>query len=283
VSAARALGDAQLQALLDEDAPCGDLSTAALGLAAEPGQAEFRARGAMVAAATEEAARLFELCGCRVHQHLPSGTQVQAGGLLLSAQGPAEGLLLAWKVAQNLVEFAAGIASATAAIVGTLRAAGCMQPVAATRKNVPGTRALSAKAVRAGGGTMHRLGLSGSLLVFPEHRGFIAPADLPRRLAALRQQQPEKKLVAEAGDLAQALELARMGVEVLQLERFLPQAVAELRTRLSQQGLAVLLAPAGGITLANAVDYARAGADVIVTSAPYVAPPRDVRVSISPG
>lgn len=277
-----ALDDARLQALLAEDAPYGDLSTQALGLGGERGIAEFRARAAMVAAGTEEAARLFELCGCHVRDVLASGMPAQAGTLLLAADGPADALLLAWKVAQNLVEFAAGIASATAAIVGALRAAGCMQPVAVTRKNVPGTRALSAKAVRAGGGTMHRLGLSDSLLVFPEHRGFIAPSDLPQRLAAVRRQQPEKKLVAEAADLEQALQLARLGVEVLQLERFLPQAVAELRARLSQQGLAALLAPAGGITLANAVDYARAGADVIVTSAPYMAPPRDVRVSINP-
>lgn len=281
-TAGSALDDARLQALLAEDAPCGDLSTQALGLGGEPGAAEFRARAAMVAAGTEEAARLFELCGCRVRDVLASGTHAQAGALLLAADGRADALLLAWKVAQNLVEFASGIASATAAIVGALRAAGCMQPVAATRKNVPGTRALSAKAVRAGGGVMHRLGLSDSLLVFPEHRGFIAPTDLPQRLSTVLRQQPEKKLVAEVGDVEQALQLARLGVEVLQLERFLPQAVAELRERLSRQGLAALLAPAGGITLANAVDYARAGADVIVTSSPYVAPPRDVRVSISP-
>ncbi len=38
---------------------------------------------------------------------------------------------------------------------------------------------------------------------------------------------------------------------------------------------------AGGINSANAEAYARAGADILVTSAPYFAPPRDVAVTIT--
>lgn len=277
------LGDAQLQALLLEDAPHGDLSTAALGLSVEPATIEFGARAPMVLAGSEEAARLLCLCGCLVGTVRPSGTRVEAGALLLAATGRADTLLLAWKVAQNLLEFACGIATGTAALVDTLRAAGCAQPVAATRKHVPGTRALSAKAVRAGGGIMHRLGLSDSLLVFPEHRRFISASELPHRLAAVRRQQPEKKLVAEVTDMAEAVELAHMGVDVLQLERFMPDALRDLRQRLAAEGLTPLLAPAGGITLGNVLDYALAGADLIITSAPYMAPVCDVRVRIGPG
>jgi molybdenum transport protein len=43
-----------------------------------------------------------------------------------------------------------------------------------------------------------------------------------------------------------------------------------------------LVAAAGGINAGNAAAYARAGADVVVTSAPYLARPRDVQVRISP-
>jgi molybdenum transport protein len=69
-------------------------------------------------------------------------------------------------------------------------------------------------------------------------------------------------------------------VEVLQLERFSPDALAALRARLMAAGLTPLLAPAGGVTVANAVAYARAGADLLVSSAPYFAPPADVKVTI---
>ena len=43
--------------------------------------------------------------------------------------------------------------------------------------------------------------------------------------------------------------------------------------------LAPLVAVAGGVNARNAADYARAGADILVTSAPYWAPPSDVRVT----
>ncbi len=38
---------------------------------------------------------------------------------------------------------------------------------------------------------------------------------------------------------------------------------------------------AGGTNSANAEDYARAGADILVTSAPYFSPPRDVAVTLT--
>jgi len=188
--------------------------------------------------------------------------------------------LLAWKLAQNLVEWCSGIASATRRIVDALAAAGHPIPVACTRKGFPGTRALAAKAVRAGGGVMHRLGLSESLLVFPEHRAFLAQDALPARLAALRAAQREKKLVVEVTSQDEALRMAALGAEVLQLERFTPDRLAALRQRLREAGWRPLLAPAGGVNIGNAVAFAAAGADFLVTSSPYLAAPADVKVRV---
>lgn len=276
------IDDGRLLAWLNEDAPYGDLTTGGLPLAGRAGRMRFMARGAMRVAGVEEAARLVALAGGRAEVLRASGTAVGPGEPLLHAEGDAPALLLAWKQAQTLVEAASGIATATAAIVAALHEAGCVVPVACTRKTFPGTRALAAKAVRAGGGVMHRLGLSETLLVFPEHRAFIDPADQAQALAALRAAQPEKRLVAEVGDTDEALALARAGVDVLQLERFTPAALADLRTRLRDEGLSPRVAPAGGVDLGNAVAYARAGADFLVTSSPYFARPADVQVCIEP-
>ncbi|WP_428422173.1 ModD protein [Methylibium sp.] len=277
------LSDDVLHGWLREDAPHGDLSTRALGIGTAPAQLQFRARQALRVALVEEAARLFELCGGSAEVHRPSGADAQAGDLLLSAAGAAAGLLLAWKVAQTGMEVASGIAGETARILGLLRAAGHPQPLACTRKTPPGGRALAVRAVLAGGGVMHRLGLSESLLVFPEHRLFLSPEVLPARLAGLRVAQPEKRLVVEVGDEAEALALAAAGAEVLQLERFTPDALRRLKRALQARGLQPLLAPAGGVTAANAVAYAEAGADFLVSSAPYHAPPADVQVRFTPG
>lgn len=275
------LPDEDLWRWLREDAPHGDLTTRALALGAVPGQLRFSARGPMRVAAIEEAQRLFTLAGAQAVVLRASGSDAAAGDALLAAEGPAGALLLAWKVAQTAVEAASGIATEAARIVGLLREAGLDTPLACTRKTWPGGRALAARAVWAGGAVMHRLGLSETLLVFPEHRVFVPAPELAGRLAALRRQQPEKKLVVEVGSADEALAAAAAGAEVLQLERFTPSALAALRTQLAAAGLRPLLAPAGGVTAANALAYARAGADLLVSSAPYFAPPCDVKVVVA--
>ncbi|MCE4556789.1 ModD protein [Roseateles cellulosilyticus] len=274
------INDVLLLALLHEDVPHGDLTTDSLPLLQRAGDITFHARGALRLSGIEAAARLLVLCGASAEAVCVSGNDVADGALLLRGHGPAPALLRGWKVAQTLVEFMSGIATATAAIVSAVRGAGFGCPVACTRKNAPGTRALSAQAVRDGGGVMHRLGLSETLLVFPEHRALMASGDWPASLVALQAGQPEKRVVVEVGSAEAALEAARAGAEVLQLERFTPEALAALRQALRVAGLPVRLAPAGGVTKANAVAYAAAGADLLVTSSPYFAPPAEVKVTL---
>jgi molybdenum transport protein len=267
------LPDPALQALLDDDVAGGDLTTHALGIGAKPGRLRFLARGPMTACATEEAVRLFELAGARATLLAPSGTAVGADAPLLEASGDAASLHRGWKVAQILVEWASGIASAAAALVATAQGV----PVACTRKNVPGTKALSIKAVRVGGATMHRLGLSETLLVFAEHRLFLDEPPLTT-VARLKHAEPEKKVVVEVGSLDEAVRWAHAGADVLQLEKFSPAMVAECRRLTGAEFPGLLLAAAGGIHAGNAAEYVAAGAGLLVTSAPYAAPPRDVQV-----
>jgi molybdenum transport protein len=267
--------DATLQSLLLDDAPHGDLTTHTLGMGPQAAGLSFLARQPMTVCATEEACRLFELAGAQAQLTAPSGTSVAAGDMLLQAQGSAASLHHAWKVAQTLVEWASGIATATAAIVAAANGVA----VACTRKNTPGTKALSAKAVKAGGGILHRLGLSESVLVFAEHRMFLneSPAHTLQRL---RRAQPEKKLAVEVADVAEAVLWAQAGADVLQLEKFTPEAVAACRQALRDSAPIPhpLLAAAGGIRADNAAAYVAAGADFLVTSSPYWAAPKDVQV-----
>lgn len=271
-----ALSDTELARLLEEDAPYGDLTTATLAIGIRPGRLEFRARQEMTVCALEEALRLLTLAGANGETLRVSGDRVVAGTPLLRAAGSAATLHRAWKCAQVLVEWASGISTAAAAIV----AAADGVPVACTRKNVPGCKRLSVKAVRAGGAIMHRLGLSESLLLFAEHRAFLA--DTPARtIAELRQRQPERKIAVEVATGAEARSWAEAGADVLQLEKFTPAELAACRAALDRSGRRPVLAAAGGIHAGNAADYAAAGADLLVTSAPYWAPPKDVQVELT--
>lgn len=275
------LSDAELDRLLAEDVPYGDLTTLSLGIGAQPGRMVFRARAGMVVAAAVDAARLIARTGAAVSDLLPSGSAAAAGEVLLRAEGPASALLASWKVAQTLVEMASGIASGARALVEAARAVNPAVVVACTRKNFPGTRAVAVAAIQAGGAVPHRLGLSETILVFPEHRAFLGEEGLEGALARLRAGCPEKKLVVEVNSAAEAEQAARCGADVVQLEKFTPDAVAGVVSLLAETTPAVRVAAAGGVTAANAAAYAAAGAHILVSTAPYLAPPKDVAVAIT--
>ncbi len=268
---------ARVETWLDEDAPYGDLTTALLAIADVAGRITFAARDAMVLSGAAEAAALLRRAGARPRAVRAHGTPLAAGETFLVADGPAGALHRAWKPAQTLVEYACGIATRARRLVD---AAGPQAVVACTRKSVPGAKAFSVDAVRAGGAVMHRLGLSETVLVFPEHRAFL-DSEPAAWLAALKTRAPERKIVVETDDVADAVTLARAGADVLQLEKLSAAAVAEAAAAVRAVAPAVVIAAAGGIDETNAADYARAGARVQVTSAPFCARPSDVQVTLA--
>jgi molybdenum transport protein len=62
-----------------------------------------------------------------------------------------------------------------------------------------------------------------------------------------------------------------------------PEQVAEAVRAIAALEHRPPIAATGGIHEGNAAAYAAAGADVLVTSAPYAAPPIDVKVRMSEG
>lgn len=277
------LSDLELEALLAADAPWGDATSWGLGIAELAGRMHFRARHAQVVCGSEEALRMGALRNLAAEgAAIASGTPVEAGTLLLTLTGRAADLHRVWKPAQTLMEYGAGIATAVAQLAAAARQAQPQAAVACTRKHIPGAKSISVKAVLCGGGSPHRLGISDTLLVFEEHRCFLgelAPIDA---MARLRQAWPERQVVVEVADEAGAEIWIKAGADVIQLEKCPPDRVArvvQLAAHLTPQGRRPpLIAAAGGVNLSNAQAYAAAGAQILVSSAPYQAPPRDVAV-----
>ena len=276
------LSDAALDCLLTDDAPLGDLTTHLLGIGRLHGRMTFAARGAMVAAAVEDAARLLERAGCVVERTVTSGDRLPAGATILAADGKAGALHRGWKMAQLLIETASGIATTTRAIVEAAQAAHPDAAVAGTRKTVPGAKALSIAALVAGGAVPHRLGLSETILIFAEHRAFLGTLTPAETVAQVRRGAHERKIVVEVGAVDEAVAWAAAGADVIQTEKFTPAMVGELTARLREVAPQTIIAAAGGIGADTAGSYVAAGARVIVTSAPYTAKPLDVAVRIAP-
>ncbi|MBB5046740.1 molybdenum transport protein [Rhodopseudomonas rhenobacensis] len=273
---------AELERLLADDVPYGDLTTEALGIGAAWGQMQFFARDPMLLALAEDAAAIIELAGGRVELHATSGTRLAPGAAILTAEGAAAALLKSWKVAQTLIEIWSGVASAARDIVDAATAVSPGPVVACTRKNTPGTKRFAVAAVKAGGAVMHRLGLSETLLVFAEHRGFLGDETLTDTASRLRRGAPEKKLVIEVSSVEAGVAAAEAGFDVIQAEKFVPADIAALMARLAAMPRRPVIAAAGGVNAGNAAAYAQAGADLLVTSSPYLAKPRDVQVRIAP-
>lgn len=276
----RCLSDDALHALIREDAPFGDLTTQALALKSTVGDVVVASRQPMTVCGVEEAARVFELVGGHVHGLTASGQHVLSDVPLLTVHGPVAALMSCADVAQNLIQRASGVASEVARMVTELRAAGHSTTLACPPQSWPGARALTIKAVTAGGGVMHRMGLSDGVLLTPNHRVFLDQS-IDDMVGRLRKHQPERKLVCLAASLDEAMAFALAGSEIIQLDNMSPESVRATRVALHNSRLHPMLAVSGDVHAGNAVAYADAGADVLVSASVYLAPPRDVECRFS--
>ena len=274
---------AELDRFIEEDAPYHDETTYALGIDAAFGELSFAAKKeGFVLCGSEEAARIGLSLGATLVSAQPGGRWIAPGEVFLVLRGTAGVLHRVWKIALTLMETASGVATRTRAMVDEARETNPNVRVATTRKAPPGLRKLMFKAVLAGGGVIHRAGLSETLLVFEQHRVFLSNELLARTLARLHRASPEKKIMIEADSLEEACAYAEAGADVIQLEKMPLEALALAVQALRERFPRLVVSATGGITLQNAAAHAACGVDLLVTSHPYHAPPADIRASMQP-
>jgi molybdenum transport protein len=278
------LSDHELDALLAEDVPYGDLTTRSLGIDTQPARITFATRERpLVASCTEEAVRLCGLYGLEIDGFVKSGALVPPKSVFLEARGEAGNIHRIWKSVQNLLDYASGISTYTREAVVLARSINPDIVVATTRKTTPFTKKIAIKAVESGGGVAHRLGLSESILIFDYHRVFFPSEEaFAEALNRAKKSNPEKKIVMEAGDFDEALKFARLGADILQLEKFPLSKLSDAVQMLRADYPHITLIATGGISAKNIAEYAGTGVDMIVTSSPYNAQPADIKVRIEP-
>lgn len=197
---------------------------------------------------------------------------------MLAAEGPAGAIHAVYKTAQNIMEYGCGIAGRAAAMTAAAHAINPDCHVMVTRKHFPGTKTLSLAAALAGGAVVHRTGLSDSVLIFDQHRVFCR--DVPAAIFHAKRAAPERKIAVEAGSLEEVLTFVRAGCDIVQCERFALEKLEELVKAVKSVNPAVLVSAEGGVNGENAAAYARAGADMLVTSWVYFGKPFDIKMKI---
>lgn len=247
---------------LGEDGPRDVTSETCVpaGLAAA-GTIEFRdgavLAGTVYADAVAQAAGLPPV----TWQQAP-GTLVAPGTAVGLVRGPLDAILRAERPMLNLLQRAAGIATATRAYVEAV--AGTPARILHTRKTAPGLRVLDVSAVLAGGGGVHRLDLAGTIMVKDNHWRALWSAG--RRLADAISSGRALGVSAcfvEVESEAQVDEACAAGADRLLIDNQAPETVRSWaqRARLKRPGITI--EATGGITLRNVRAYAEAGTDFI--------------------
>ena len=256
----RVLLEPLVAAALREDlGRAGDLTTDAIVPAEARARMTIRARQPGVVAGLDLARLAFALVEPAIVLDVKKsdGSVVAPGDVVGTLSGPARGLLTGERVALNFLGRMSGIATATRAIVDSVR--DHHATIVDTRKTTPGLRAIEKYAVRAGGGGNHRFGLDDAVLIKDNHvavAGGIRPAIL-RAKAGIGHLV---KIEVEVDTLAQLEEALAVGVDAVLLDNMSP---TDLRRAVEMVGGRAITEASGRVTPETAPAIAATGVDLI--------------------
>ncbi|WP_345976126.1 ModD protein [Sulfurimonas sp. HSL3-7] len=274
------LSDHELWAYIREDLPYFDLTTHLLEVSSKTESLSIITRDKVVAACTEEAARIGELLGCEVYYSVASGTKVEEEGLLLELQGDGEVLHQAWRLCQILLEYACGMATHANRMLQDAHNVNPDCEILVTRKSFPFAKRFTMRALLIGGVMPHRLGLSESVLIFENHRAlYDDEAAFEAALPQIKKRCVEKKLVVESESLEDAKRMLQLGADVIQMDKSVPETLAALVAYKREHHPHATIIAAGGINRKNVIQYAQTGVEAIVTSSLYQAGMADLTSS----
>ena len=159
--------DALIARALAEDVGTGDVTTEATIPDDTPAVARFLLKEDGVVAGLAVAERVFVAVdpALAVAWSASDGDALATGTWFGEVRGAARSVLVAERLALNLMQRMGGIATATRAYADAARPATILD----TRKTAPGMRGLDKWAVRLGGGANHRVGLYDMVLVKDNH------------------------------------------------------------------------------------------------------------------
>ncbi len=275
--------DSQIEQWLLDDISLGDVTTRALGIGNVDGRMIFSLKHDGRVSGIAACRKLLKKLDIDIEFALSDGVDVPAGTELLVAVGKAANLHQGWKSAQNILEWASGVASYVAEMIALAVPHNPAIRIACTRKSIPGTKFLASAAVVDGGGIIHRCGIAESILLFANHRRFLPnPNDWNAHVARLRVEAPEKKIIVEVDTMEEAAEAVKAGPDILQLDKFSLGDVSAVLELAKREAPRCQVSVAGGVSRENVAGYAKTGAHLIVTSAPYGARPADVKARLMP-
>ena len=253
-----------VRSALQEDCAFNDLTTIATVVSDRRSRATLKARQSGVVCGVPLALEAFRQLDPKVSIRVEheDGARVHAGDPILFVTGHVRGLLSSERVALNYMQRLSAIATCTARYVDAIK--GTKAKILDTRKTTPGLRTLEKYAVRAGGGTNHRLNLSTGVLIKDNHLAAL-DGDVALAVRRARELAPAGTQVeVECDRVAQVEEAVAARADVILLDN-MPLSVLTECVQLVA-GRAILEA-SGGVTLSTVRAIAETGVDWISVGA----------------
>ena len=261
------LSDAEILDYINEDLPYFDLTTSLQDID-KKASLEIYSRDEICVSCVDVAASIARLLGCKSEIFVKNSQICKAGDVIIKIYGSYEDVHKAWKLAQVALEYASAIATYTNKMSKAAKSVNEKCEVLATRKSFPFAKKFCVKAVLEGGGGMHRLGLSDSVLFFKNHiKAYASFDEFLSHLPEFKAKMVERKICVEAENLEEASKLLKAKCDVVQCDKFSPELIQNMLALRDEISPNTMILAAGGVNLSNAKDYANV--DAIVTSAMY--------------
>ena len=257
----------RLMRMLAEDLGQGDVTTSLVVPAEAVAEASVICRENGVAAGVEEARVLLEGLGLNVEQAVNDGEHVKPKQVLLRVAGDAQTIISAERTVLNILTRMSGIATTARRLKEKLEKAGLKTIVACTRKTAPGLLYFDKKAAALGGADTHRLHLDDMILIKDSH--IVVAGSVEKAVANARRGTFSKKIEVEVATVADAVNAAKAGADIVMLDNFSPEQIRESVKMLKKKGLRekILLEVSGGVTADNILDLASRDVDIISVGA----------------
>jgi nicotinate-nucleotide pyrophosphorylase (carboxylating) len=249
---------------LDEDEAFNDLTTIATVVSDRHARGQLVARAEGVLCGVPLAVEAFRQLDPKVtiRVDLEDGARLKRGSNILYLSGHARALLAAERVALNFMQRLSGIATLTARYVDAVK--GTKAKILDTRKTTPGWRLLEKYAVRAGGGTNHRLNLSAAVLIKDNHLAAV-DGDVGLAVRRARDLAPAgTKIEVECDRIEQVGAAVESGADIILLDNMSPDAMARC---VDLVGSRATTEASGGVSLETVRAIAQAGVDWISVGA----------------
>ena len=196
----------------------------------------------------------------RIRWRVSEGDRIATGNVVCTFEGRSRALVSAERCALNFLQTLSATTTRTAAYVAAV--AGTRARILDTRKTLPGLRLAQKYAVRAGGGSNHRLGLFDAVMLKENH--IHAAGSIAAAAEQAKARYPLLPLIIEVENLDELDQALATGCTRILIDDF---SLADMREAVRRADGGTPLEVSGGVDLSGVREIAETGVDCISVGA----------------